>query len=107
MADYLVVFTYPNDDAIHGVAFTTDHPDEAEDELEKMIPEGKVRDIRPFDHAACMYSMGICGSLTAGQGDLGDNGYWQFMCPKCAKAAQEQIDAPDDEPDAEATSNGT
>lgn len=35
------------------------------------------------DHSKCQFSTGICGTLTAGQGKLDDNGYWELPCPEC------------------------
>ena len=31
----------------------------------------------------CGRSMGICGSITAGKGELDPNGYWEFPCKQC------------------------
>jgi hypothetical protein len=42
-----------------------------------------------LDHSLCRYSSGICGSITAGQGDLSFDGYWEIPCPECADAANE------------------
>jgi hypothetical protein len=36
-----------------------------------------------FNHIKCCYSTGICERLTAGQGKLSAEGYWQFPCPRC------------------------
>jgi len=43
----------------------------------------------PVDHSKCCFSTGICGSITAGQGKLDENGYWEFPCPECAIKANE------------------
>ena len=44
------------------------------------------------DHSLCIFSTGICGSLTAGQGKLDDMGYFAIPCPECAARAQERLD---------------
>lgn len=38
-----------------------------------------------MDHSKCSYSTGICGSDTAGQGKLDENGYWEFPCARCLR----------------------
>lgn len=35
----------------------------------------------------CSFSTGIDGSITAGRGQLDDNGYWEFPCEDCARRA--------------------
>lgn len=53
---------------------------------------------KPLDHSKCMFSTGICGRITAGQGKLSGNGYWEHPCPECAikanlnDATSDQID---------------
>jgi hypothetical protein len=43
------------------------------------------------DHAHCIFSTGICGTLTAGQGKLDPMGYFEIDCPECAARAQERL----------------
>lgn len=40
------------------------------------------------DHEDCSFSTGICGSLTAGSGELDYNGYWEHPCFECARKAE-------------------
>lgn len=35
-------------------------------------------------HTKCRASTGICDNITAGQGKLDENGYWEIPCPECA-----------------------
>lgn len=35
------------------------------------------------DHSKCHFSTGIDEQLTAGQGKLDFNGFWEFPCPEC------------------------
>lgn len=35
------------------------------------------------DHSKCRCSTGICGNMTAGQGELSPEGYWEFPCAEC------------------------
>jgi hypothetical protein len=35
------------------------------------------------DHTKCNFSTGIDEQLTAGQGKLDENGFWEFPCPEC------------------------
>jgi len=37
-----------------------------------------------LDHSKCRISRGICGSITAGQGALDFNGYFEIPCQVCA-----------------------
>src|SRR3954469_23857454 len=41
------------------------------------------------DHKKCAISTGICGSITAGQGRLDENGYFEYPCFECAKRVEE------------------
>lgn len=38
------------------------------------------------DNKECCVSMGICGALTFGSGELDEFGYWEKPCHKCARA---------------------
>lgn len=41
---------------------------------------------KPISHEhACKISIGIHGGYTFGEGELDDNGYWQFPCEECAR----------------------
>lgn len=40
-----------------------------------------------IDHSKCCFSTGICGNITAGQGKLDDNGYWEIPCYECIRKA--------------------
>lgn len=40
-----------------------------------------------MNHDLCSTSTGICGSLTAGQGELDANGYWEVPCIECEARA--------------------
>lgn len=42
-----------------------------------------------MDHSKCMLISGICGSITAGQGKLSENGYFEIPCDECASRAEE------------------
>jgi len=42
-----------------------------------------------MDHSNCYLSSGICGSITAGQGKLDENGYFEIPCIECANRAEE------------------
>lgn len=44
-----------------------------------------------MDHSKCSISTGIDGSLTAGQGKLDQNGYWQFPCDECRLKVRNRI----------------
>jgi len=35
-----------------------------------------------------MLSSGICGAITAGQGNLDEYGYWEIPCHECAEKAE-------------------
>lgn len=35
------------------------------------------------DHSKCQFSTGIDEQLTAGQGELSTEGFWEFPCPEC------------------------
>jgi hypothetical protein len=36
-----------------------------------------------LDHSQCRFSTGIDEMLTAGQGKLSAEGFWEFPCPEC------------------------
>jgi len=42
----------------------------------------------PCGNHECAVSTGICESLTYGSGELDPNGYWEFPCNTCARAAE-------------------
>jgi hypothetical protein len=47
-----------------------------------------------LDHSKCRISRGICGSITAGQGVLDSNGYFEISCQVCAdKIAKREREA--------------
>lgn len=41
--------------------------------------------VKSCGNATCAVSTGICDSLTFGQGDLDEYGYWEFPCDPCAR----------------------
>jgi predicted RNA-binding Zn-ribbon protein involved in translation (DUF1610 family) len=43
------------------------------------------------DHSKCQFSTGIDEQLTAGQGKLSAEGFWQFPCPKCEDRMNERL----------------
>lgn len=45
-----------------------------------------------LDHSKCSYSTGIDDSLTAGQGALDHNGFWQIPCPECCDAMEKTME---------------
>lgn len=60
----------------------------AQSESSAAIAKSRLRSIllidrSPKDHSLCKFSTGICGSLTAGQGVLDNNGYWEMPCYVC------------------------
>lgn len=46
------------------------------------------------DHTKCRFSTGIDEQLTAGQGKLDENGFWQFPCPDCEDRLNAQLCQP-------------
>jgi len=36
-----------------------------------------------IDHSKCRASTGIDDTITAGQGKLDENGFWEIPCPEC------------------------
>jgi hypothetical protein len=40
---------------------------------------------KPCGNSECGISTGICGSITAGTGEVDFNGYWEFPCYVCPK----------------------
>ena len=43
------------------------------------------------DHSKCKISTGIDEQLTAGQGKLSAEGFWEFPCPECEDRVNERL----------------
>jgi hypothetical protein len=59
-----------------------------------------------LDHSKCHSSTGIDDQLTAGQGKLDFNGFWEFPCPECEDRMNGLLCEPVSPADREGTSNG-
>lgn len=51
----------------------------------------KTVDQLGLDHNNCKFSTDITDTLSAGQGKLDNNGFWEFNCQPCANAMQAKI----------------
>lgn len=45
-----------------------------------------------LDHSKCRASTGIDETITAGQGKLDENGFWEIPCPECALRFAKLVD---------------